>query len=402
MNVVQINNTDLIGRRFNGYDLKTTLNALGHQAHQIVLEKESTDDNTISLLDDYERAFIKDTLLRGIEYELDIHNLLIPWGRAIMENEHFKNADIVHYHLIHNRMISLLDIEKLFNAKSSVWTIHDPWVISGHCIYPHKCEQWKVGCTNCEISNDASQIWKIKEQVYKKINPHIIVASEFSERYIKESPLTSHFNNIYKIPFGIEIDKFTSVDNVSARKYLNVPQDHLVLAFRETLDENKGLKYIIKMLENLDIYENVTLLTVGGKALPNHIKEKYNTIQLEWKSDSKTIINFFNACDIFIMPSLVESFGLMAIEAMASGKPVIVFKETVLEEITYAPNCGIAVHYKDWKALKEVVNRLLLNPDERYARGEKGKSLAKEYYSYDRYVNQHIELYKSIIGMNKI
>lgn len=41
MNIIQINNTDLIGSRFNGYDLKTTLNALGHQAHQIVLEKES-------------------------------------------------------------------------------------------------------------------------------------------------------------------------------------------------------------------------------------------------------------------------------------------------------------------------------------------------------------------------
>lgn len=408
MNILQINNTDLAGRRFNGYDLKATLNELNHQSYQIVLDKQSTDRNTISLLDKYEKIFIRDTVLKSTESKLGIQNLLNPWGNVIMDSKYFREADIVHYHLIHNQMISILDIAKMFNSKPTVWTIHDPWIITGGCIHPLKCKKWKTGCEECSIMNNnyiglnkAHDIWKIKEIEYKKINPHIIVASDFSKKYIKESPLTSHFDNIYKIPFGIQVDKFNSIDKSTARYNLNIPQDHFVISFRETEDKYKGLKYIIKMLENIDIDKNkITLLTVGGNALPHHIVETYNTIQLGWENGFENMVNFFNACDIFIMPSIAESFGLMAVEAMAAGKPIIVFKDTVLEELTYAPVCGIAVQYKDWRALKFVVNRLISNPDEVEMRGLIGKKIAKEHYSYDRYIKQHINLYEQIIKMN--
>lgn len=405
MNIIQINNTDLIGRRFNGYDLKITLNELDHESYQMVLQKQSTDKNTISLLDNYERVFIRDTILKSNESNLGIQNLLNPWGKVIMDSKYFKDADIVHYHLIHNQMISVLDIEKMFNNKPAVWTIHDPWVVTGGCIYPMECKKWKTGCKNCEMMNTTlnktHDLWKIKENEYKKINPHIVVASEFSENYIRKSPLTCHFDNIHKIPFGIQVDKFNRLDKSIARKKLNIPENHFVIAFRETDAKYKGLKYIIKMLENIDIDEKqVTLLTVGGKALPYYITDKYNTVQLGWENNSNNMISFFSACDVFMMPSLVESFGLMAIEAMAAGKAVIVFKDTVLEEITYAPDCGIAVPYKDWKALESAVTRLLHNPDEVRARGELGKKIAREYYSYDRYIKQHVDLYEQIIGMN--
>jgi glycosyltransferase involved in cell wall biosynthesis len=107
---------------------------------------------------------------------------------------------------------------------------------------------------------------------------------------------------------------------------------------------------------------------------------------------------FYSAADIFfLMPSLAESFGLMAIEAMAYECPVIVFENTVLPEITFAPLCGLAVKYKSGRALKDAVEYLISDPEDRIARGRLGRELVFEHYRYSDYVNKHLELYEAIM-----
>jgi len=96
------------------------------------------------------------------------------------------------------------------------------------------------------------------------------------------------------------------------------------------------------------------------------------------------------------MPSLAESFGMMAIEAMASECTVIVFKSTVLENLVFSPNCGIAVEYKSSIAIRNEIVRLLENPLELKIRGEKARKLAEQHYDYNNYVIKHIELYNEI------
>ncbi len=51
-------------------------------------------------------------------------------------------------------------------------------------------------------------MWEVKRKVFREMNPHVVVASEFMKRYMKESPLTEHFDKIHVIPFGV--DQFVS------------------------------------------------------------------------------------------------------------------------------------------------------------------------------------------------
>ena len=97
------------------------------------------------------------------------------------------------------------------------------------------------------------------------------------------------------------------------------------------------------------------------------------------------------------MPSLAETFGVMAIEAMAAGCTVISFKDTVLEEVTNAPECGIAVEYSSSDAIAEAIMHLLGHPEELSDRGRKGCEFVKENYSFDQYVDRHIRLYQEIM-----
>ena len=109
---------------------------------------------------------------------------------------------------------------------------------------------------------------------------------------------------------------------------------------------------------------------------------------------------FYNLCDIFIMPSEAESFGMMAIEAMASATPVICFKKTVIEELIYAPECGIAVDYKNTCELQKAVQYLMDNKEERTRRSMLSRKIAIEKYKFQDYVNQHINIYNNILKRN--
>lgn len=408
MDIIQVSNCDLMGRKFNGHDLQLDLNRLGHNAYQLVLEKLGYEKTTVSLLNNNER-FIR-SILRSLEYQLSMANLLYPYGKVLAEHSLFKNSQIVHYHLIHNYFISIQDFEKLTRLKSSVWTIHDPWVVTGHCIHPIDCTGWKNGCLHCPKLKDsvfpmqvdkASHMWNIKKLTYNKMNVDIVVSSKFMEDYIINSPLTYKFKNIHKIPFGIDVEYFKNFNKEKAKKDFGICKDNFVLGFRADSNKIKGLKYIIEMLEKLDQSKRVTILTVGFEKLPKHIIEKYNVIELGWQNDMDILYKFYTASDIFLMPSLAESFGLMAIEAMASECAVIVFDNTVLKEITFAPECGIAVTYKDVDELTSAVKKLIKNPKECEWRGKKGRKLAEKFYSYKNYVKAHINLYEEILSRNK-
>lgn len=408
MKIVHVNNCDLVGRRFNGYDLHLSLNEMGHEANQIVVEKKSSVNTVIGLHEpDYYggREFSR-TMLRNIEKNSSLTSMIYPYGKQISEMKAFLNADIVHYHLIHNYFLSLIDFQKMVSKKKSVWTVHDPWIISGHCVYPLNCEKWLDGCEPCDryleepftLKKDtASQLWKLKKQIYRELDIDIIVSSNFMLEYIQKSPLTSHFNRIHKIPFGIECERFANRNKKSARDRFGISNTAFVVAYRTEQLEIKGTKYIEEAVNKLNMKKDVVLLTVGTGTVSKDLKNRYKVVELGWQNDEMTLMDFYSASDVFLMPSLAESFGLMAIEAMAAGCVVIAFKTTVLEEIICSPNCGIAVSYKNSEEIKNVLEFLIENRDECRVYGEKSKVFAFENYSYDSYVKRHLELYQDIM-----
>lgn len=408
MNIVQVTEADLPGKIFNGYELAKSLNTLGYNASQIVIEKYSNDEFVKPLLTENEK-FIRTQLIR-LEQQLSMNACLFPYGDNLLNNYVFNSSDIVHYHLIHNNFLSINDFQELTNCKKSVWTIHDPWLVTGHCIYPLECENWKEGCYECKNLTDsafklkfdkANELWRIKRNALKNVSIDLVVGSDFMLKYLKNSPITKHMDKIHKIPFGIDLDKIDFQEKNIAKKEFNIPENNIVIGFRNESNSIKGVKYIYQSLMSLESSENLTLITVGNKKVPIDLKEKFKVLELGWQNDEKVMNNFYNATDIFLMPSLAETFGLMSIEAMAHECNVIVFKDTVLEEITFSNKCGIAVKYKSSYELANKIQELIYNKDERIYRGKLGKEIVSKYYKYSDYIDKHIKLYENIFERNK-
>ena len=151
------------------------------------------------------------------------------------------------------------------------------------------------------------------------------------------------------------------------------------------------------MLDQLRVKEPVTLLAVGNPGMLSAYERRFQVIDLSWVTDNSLMADIYCASDIFLMPSTAEAFGLMAIEAMAAGRPVVVCEGTSLPGVTFAPECGVVVPQDDSEALCRAVTRLIGHPEERRARGEAGRRLAQENYQFDDYVNRHLAVYEDML-----
>ncbi|MHB8129586.1 MAG: glycosyltransferase [Mobilitalea sp.] len=408
MNILQVDNSDLVGRIFNGHDLQISLNELGYNSYQAVKYKYGSEDTT-SVIGKLSTEYM-DRYIGNMERELSMNSMLGVWDRYLENSKEFETADIVHYHKIHAGIMSLLRFPRLLEKKASVWTVHDPWAFTGHCVHPLECDKWINGCEGCPHLSDyyfplkqdkASQLWNVKKRAYKDINIDIVVSTLFMEEYIKKSPLTSHLKRIHRIPFGVRLEHFNQFNKQEVRKNWNISSEDIVIGFRNDDYLIKGCSYIFEALDSIT-NNRIVILTVGEGKLPLNIKSKFRSIELGWQNNADILSKFYSTCDIFLMPSLAESFGMMAIEAMASECSVIVFKNTVLESLVFSPECGIAVDYKSSQAIVKAITTLLQNPMECKIRGEKSRRVVEEKYCYKDYVRKHVELYEEIFERNRI
>lgn len=401
MNILQVNDFDLPGRRFNGYDLNIALSSQGHSAKMAVLYKRS-DDEWVELLTKHGVTYRR--IASRAEKFFSMPGMISPFGKRLQKIPAFQRSEVVHYHLIHNYLISIKDLPMLMKAKPSVWSWHDPWAVTGHCVHPKDCNGWRAGCSSCPYLGEhfplkidcAGKLWKRKQEIYKKMDADIVVSSDFMMDFAKNSPLGQCFTRIHKIPFGVHIDQFGRTDACVAKERFGIPSTNFVVAFRCEKNPYKGTEYIFKMLERMPNGQNVSILTIGKQPLPAGISRRFHTVELGWQDDPQLLADFYSACDVFLMPSMAESFGLMAVEAMASSRPVICFEGTALPAVTFAPECGIAVAKGDVDALLATVRRLCDHPEEAQKRGELGRQKVEEHYKFEDYVSRHMQLYREV------
>ncbi|SKB95111.1 Glycosyltransferase involved in cell wall bisynthesis [Lachnospiraceae bacterium] len=391
MKVLFVNNCDLPGRVFNGYDLHNALIKKGITANLVVIDKFS-DDVTVKQL---EIDALERELIIYEEEKNCLKNLLFPYAEKLFNLKLFKEADIVHFHFPYHDMFSLLDY-KLIMDRRAVWTIHDMWPVTGNCTNPFECRKWISGCGDCQRYDDdyfpmkmdnTAFMWKIKKEAYKDINPHIIVSTKNMESIIRKSPLTGHFNDINVIPFGISF-----CDRKKEKR------NKIVIGFRLTDAKIKGCQFLYQAIRKLKGYESkIEFQCVDEGHIPDDIEKRFVIKKYGWVHDKNKLNEIMYGWDIFVMPSINESFGIMAIEAMGSKCALLCFKDTIIEELAEAPENALTAAYKDED---DLFNKLKLLIDSKRIREDyqrKGFIHVRNKYSFDTYVDRHIALYDQIM-----
>lgn len=408
LKVLQLGGTDGMGARFNGQILHHELRNRGISSKHLVWNKTGSDPDTIPLTNSrwYQRLNGK---INQLEYKLSIQSLLQPSLLLFLLNRHFWSADLVHYHLIHTGFFSLSNLPFLTKLRAAVWTLHDPWALTGHCIHPFDCEKWKTGCGNCPnlnlefkmLKDNTAFMWKTKQFLYRHSNIDIIVASKWMLEKVQQSPLFSNFR-VHQVPFGIDTNRFKPGLALHKRKELRIPEENVVIAIRSTRTDYKGLKHVFEAIDKLQIKKPITLLTFNEKENFNRYLGKHHVIEMGWVENDAAMIEAYQMADIFLMPSVAESFGMMAIEAMSCGKSVVVLEGTALPDTVFAPNGGIAVPAKDIDQLANVLSNLVDSPNQRQVLGERARALALQHYNLETHVERMIAIYQDVLQRRKM
>ena len=408
MRILEVNNIDLSGKRFNGFDLLHEINDnTNHICKQIVTYKESNDHNVVKFYKNQEDLNVEYRLLAAELDILSVHNVLSLTSNILLNHEDFKKADLVHYHLVDNTKLSLCQLDEMVSLKPSVITLHDPWWFTGRCVYPQECEKWKTGCYKCEYMkrlfelprDNCAELWKLKESIYKNLDADIIVTTPYMTDCIRDCSMTN-FENVHVVPFGIDLDAFKpKMSQKEAKKHFGIDDNDMVIFLRAQM-ASKGTEYVLEAMKLLETDKKITLLTCSETHLLDELKNKYNVVDLgNIKDDVMQIA--YTACDMFLMPSRGETFGLMAIEAMASSKPLIVFNNTALPYVSFAPECGVLVENKNAQKLMEAIKMLLDNEDERIRRGKLGRELCEKHYDVNVYNKRIMEVYEKAYNRQK-
>ncbi|MDV3000160.1 MAG: D-inositol 3-phosphate glycosyltransferase [Chroococcopsis gigantea SAG 12.99] len=234
-----------------------------------------------------------------------------------------------------------------------------------------------------------------------------IVATSPQEKDHMKSLVSSH-GNIQIIPCGTDISNFGKVGREEGRKVLGIDPDAKVVLYVGRFDPRKGIETLVRALGHMDLEKHPNLqLIIGGGSRPGQSdgleRERIESIVSELglgdrtsfpgRLDQTILPYYYAAADVCVVPSHYEPFGLVAIEAMASGTPVIASNVGGLQFTVIDEETGLLFPPKDDAALAIGIDRILSNPAWRDELGQQGKERVHSYFSWDNVALQLEETY---------
>lgn len=202
---------------------------------------------------------------------------------------------------------------------------------------------------------------------------------------------------------GVDVELFRSARPVS-RSELGVRDGVAVIGTVARLDEpKKGLTVLLRALAGIaarsDVPDWQVLLVGDGPAraeLERTAAELGLAGQVVFAGVRRDIPSVLRVLDVFVCPSLYEGFGIVIVEAMAAGRPVVASAVGGVPEIVVDGETGLLVPAGDAPALADAIARLLRDPASARQMGARGGDRARELFSVERMVRQHERLYEAL------
>ncbi len=240
--------------------------------------------------------------------------------------------DVIHLHNLHNETVNLPMLFSYIKRKNIrvVWTLHDCWAFTGHCTYFQtvKCDKWQTGCENCPSYREypeskldnSKKMWRLKKKWFSGVSDLIVVTpSAWLAERVKKSFLAEY--PVKVINNGIDLSVFKPTDSNFKQKY-KIEDKHIVLGVALDWGVRKGLDVFAALSKNLsDNYQIVLIGTTKeiDKSLPQNI------ISINATQNQKELAEIYTSADVFLNPTREEVLGMVNIEALACGTPVLTF-----------------------------------------------------------------------------
>lgn len=396
--VLNISKHDTVGRRFNNLDAKEGFTPHGWSAKFACWsDRKGTSDTVQQALGNNNRLITKALAKLG-RYTGNVNGYYRN-AEAIRQLPFYQQADLLHFHIVHEEYLSVKDWLRLSQGKPVVWTWHDPYMLNGHCIYSLGCKGFETGCQRCDYLDYHFRVHRDrcarnleeKRAAVQQMDPLVVVASDYMQDLVRRS-VYRDFVRTKVLPFGVREVKALPLE--MARERLDIPQHHIVVGFRAVYSDYKGIGLVRAALQRLSSrYPNtpLTVITFQEKGFCQGLSAQFQVIDAGWIGD-ETIEAYYAAMDFFLMPSRAEAFGLMAIEAMAAGACPIVTYGTALPELVDAPLHGLCSAHTE-EAYAQTFETAVFEHKHHAARRLARQAYAAQRYSLDLFCQRMAAIY---------
>lgn len=331
----------------------------------------------------------------------DIANYIPEFAEGIIK---FAEEKGITYDVIHSHYwMSGLAAEKLSDAWGGIPIVH---------MY-HTLGEMKNRVARSEDERAGADRLNGERQVLRRVN-RVIVATlaELTQlRFLYKADASK----LTVIPPGVDKGHFYPIPADEAKQFIGLRPENRMILFVGRIEPLKGVDTLIKAMSCLDMSltnreQPVHLAIIGGEpdVDPNDMSEEMmrlqkmcddlcmgNMVLFLGKRAQDTLPYYYSAAEVLVMPSLYESFGMVALEAMACGTPVIASEVGGLGYLVQDGVTGYTIPDSDPGMLCEKLSKLLGDNELRTTMGNRAADYATE-YAWDKIVSAIVKVYDEV------
>lgn len=405
MRVLHINTADRPGgAELFACNMARALRGLGHEAWLAAGEKVSDEANVFSLREAETAAErLKRSISRRLSIPRGLENFDVGTTRRIAALAPAA-PDILHAHNLHGArgFFDLRALPALSAERPFFLTLHDSWLLTGHCAHSFDCDRWQTGCGRCPdlaiypaIRRDATaENWKLKREVFAGSRLNIGVPCRWMLARVEESILAAGAIETRVIPHGIDLNVFNPGEKLAARKALGISNGApMVLILASALTDNvfkdaKSLRAALARLGN-----GAQIVAVGGKERREENVEGAR-VRIEGPVPNEQMPEYFRAADVYVHSARADTFPTVILEAQACGCPVVATAVGGIPEQIIDGQNGFLARPEE---LADKTRELLLSEALRQKFSAAAAEHARGSYSFDRTVRSYLAWYEEML-----
>src|SRR6266581_9669625 len=299
-------------------------------------------------------------------------------------SEDLRGVDVVHLHTV----ADWFDVPRWLNMLPReigvVISLHDMWHVTGGCFLYRGCDRYanqRHACDSCPILRWPADRFMAKAahsrklRAYRNCGARMVANSHWLAEIAGRSRIAKACGGLRVIPPGIDTTVFTAQDKSLCRKHLDLPTDAFVIVTggASLTDANKNVPWLFEQLSDLPDLASVIVLAFGEGAVP--VPDRLDVRFRGGIRERRELARLFAAADVFVSASLMETYGLTLVEAMACGRPVVAFRAGGIPEAAPEGQVGILCEPFDAFALLKAIETFRSSSELRNELGTKASKL---------------------------
>ena len=318
--------------------------------------------------------------------------------------------DILHCHNLHGGYFDLRALPHLSHQVPTVLTLHDAWLLAGHCAHSFDCKCWKTGCGDCPdlsiypaIRKDATAYnWQRKAEIYRMSRLYVVTPCRWLMDKVEESMLKPGIVASKVIPNGVDLGVFHPADRAEARRELGLPHGAKILLFAANgIKKNiwKDYRTLQSALEMIAKTGTKVLCIALGEAAP---PERIGDIEIRfipYQKDPQRVARYYQAADLYLHPARAETFPSTILEALACGIPVVASAVGGIPEQIVEGRTGFLVPVGDARAMAGRVLELLEDEELRLRMAREAAEDAARRFGLERMASEYLTFYREHLNV---